>query len=349
MTKTWQDVALNPQATVQDALATLDAGAMQIALVVENDNHLIGTVTDGDIRRALLRGKGLDTPILEVMNANPVTALAEESRDSWQRTMQRHSLLHLPLLDAQGCVIELAVLSQPEEPRRDNLVVLMAGGLGSRLRPLTDHTPKPLLEIGGKPILETIIESYDSQGFHRFCLCINYKGEMIRKHFGSGERWNAEIEYIEEKRRMGTAGALGLLPKLPDEPFFLMNGDLLTKVDYVRLLAFHEQQKNLITVCTREHRHQVPYGVVDLNEHRIVGMKEKPVQYCFVNAGIYVIEPEILKLIPDGQYFDMPDLINKLLDKNLPVGSFPLREYWMDVGKLEDFKQAHIDYPEQFE
>ena len=345
----WKKIAVASSASIHEVMQVIDQGVMQIALVVDENDHLLGTVTDGDIRRAILHGNGLETEISEFMNANPVTGLVDEHPSSWQRTMMRHELRHLPLLDAHGCVKRLTILIPPEEPRRDNIVVLMAGGLGSRLRPLTDDTPKPLLKIGNKPILETILENFIAQGFHRFRLCINYKGDMIRDHFGNGERWNAEIEYIEEKQRMGTAGALSLLPEIPDKPFFVMNGDLLTKVDFVRLLAFHHQQKNLATMCTREHRHQVPYGVVKLDEHSIVELKEKPIQYYFVNAGIYVIDPEAIKHMPKNQYIDITDLINKLLDENLAVGSFPLREYWMDVGKLEDFRQAHIDYSEQFE
>ncbi len=345
----WKKIAITPSMAIRDVMEVIDKGCVQIALVVDENDHLLGTVTDGDIRRAILQGNGLKTEIADFMNANPLAGLLDEYPSAWQRTMMRHGLRHLPLLDAQGRITQLAVLNPPEEPQRNNIVVLMAGGLGSRLRPLTDDTPKPLLEVGGKAILETIIESFIAQGFYRFRLCINYRGEMIRNHFGNGERWNINIEYIEEQQRMGTAGALSLLPEIPEAPFFIMNSDLLTKVDFVRLLAFHQQQKNIVTVCVREHRHQIPYGVVKLNEHRIVELKEKPTRYSFVNAGIYVIEPEAIKQIPANQFVDMPDLINKLLDQNLAVGSFPLREYWMDVGKLEDFQQAGIDYSKQFE
>ncbi len=344
----WKKIAVPASASIHEVMQVIDKGVVQIALVVDENEHLLGTVTDGDIRRAILHGNGLDTEIAEFMNATPLTGLFDEHPSAWQRTMARHGLRHLPLLDSQGRIIRLTVLVPPKEPQRENIIVLMAGGLGSRLRPLTDNTPKPLLEIGGKPILETIIESFISQGFYRFRLCINYKGDMIRQHFDNGERWNIEIEYIEEKERMGTAGALSLLNESPDAPIFIMNGDLLTKVDFVRLLAFHQQQRNIATMCVREHRQQVPYGVVKLDEHRIVELKEKPIQYSFVNAGVYVLEPETIKQIPAKQFFDMPDLINKLLEQKLAVGSFPLREYWMDVGRLEDFEQAHIDYSKQF-
>lgn len=345
----WKKIAVTSSTSIHEVMKVIDKGVVQIALVVDENNHLLGTVTDGDIRRAILHGNELNTEISKFMNATPLTGLFDEHPSAWQRTMIRHGLRHLPLLDSQGRVMRLTILVPPKEPQRDNMVVLMAGGLGSRLRPLTNNTPKPLLEIGGKPILETIIESFISQGFYRFRFCINYKGDMIRKHFGNGKHWGIEIEYIEEKERMGTAGALSLLNELPNEPIFVMNGDLLTKVDFVRLLGFHQQQKNIATMCVREHRQQIPYGVVKLDEHRIIELKEKPIQYSFVNAGIYIIEPQAIKQIPANKFFDMPDLINKLLDKNSAVGSFPLREYWMDVGRLEDFEQAHIDYSKQFE
>lgn len=323
-------------------------GNMQIALVVDDGCHLAGTVTDGDIRRALLRGDGLDTPINALMNSNPITGLLDEDESLWQRTMQRHTLRHLPLLDANGCVVGLARFEPPKEPKRDNPVVLMAGGLGTRLQPLTDSQPKPLLEVGSKPILETIIENFAEHGFSKIYLCINYKGEMIKNYFGDGSRWGVEIQYIEEHKRMGTAGALSLLPNMPDKPLFVMNSDLLTKVDFVRLLHFHQKQSSSATMCTREYTHQVPYGVINLEGHEVIDMVEKPTQRFSVNAGIYVLEPETLQEIPDDVFFDMPSLINTLLENKKSVASFPIHEYWIDIGRIQEFEQAHEDYSAQF-
>lgn len=269
--KDWKIVALAAEASMKEALAVIDKGAMQIALVVDGEEHLLGTVTDGDIRRALLRGEPLDTPVSRFMSANPYTGLLEEDEDIWQRTMQRYSLKHLPLLDSTGRVRGLATYVPPAEPRRPNWVVLMAGGLGSRLGPLTQHQPKPLLKVGEKPILETIIENFLAQGFYRFYICINYKGQMIRDYFGDGSRWDAEITYVEENRRMGTAGALSLLPEAPQLPLIVMNGDLLTKVDFVRLLQFHRRNQAAATLCVREHSHTVPYGVVEMDGYAVTG------------------------------------------------------------------------------
>jgi dTDP-glucose pyrophosphorylase/CBS domain-containing protein len=349
MIKSWRDIALKPETTVQDALAVLDAGSMQITLVVEDDDHLAGTVTDGDIRRALLHGKGLDTPIHEVMNANPITGLIEEDRNIWQRTMLRHSLRHLPLLDSRGCVKDLVRFQMPSEPRRDTPVVIMAGGLGARLRPLTKDIPKPLIKVGSKPVLQTIIENFAEQGFEDLYLCINYKGEMIRKHFGNGSHFGVSIQYVEENERLGTAGALALLPKAPDRPFIVMNGDLLTKVDFVRLLEFHEQQGFAATMAMREYNYQVPYGVLKFTSgYRLESLVEKPIKRFHVNAGIYILDPHTLRHIPHHEYFEMPSLFHKLMEAGESVGSFPLRDYWIDIGRLEDLERASNEFMEMF-
>ncbi len=344
----WKKAAVKSNVNMKNVLMAISEGNMQIALVVDDECHLTGTVTDGDIRRALLRGDGLNTPINSLMNDNPITGLLDEDEFLWQRTMQRHTLRHLPLLDSNGCVVGLARFEPPKEPKRDNPVILMAGGLGTRLHPLTQSQPKPLLEVGSKPILETIIENFADHGFHNIYLCINYKGEMIKKYFSDGSRWNVEIKYIEEKKRMGTAGALSMLPNKPDAPFFVMNSDLLTKVDFVRLLHFHQKQSASATMCTREYTHQIPYGVINLEGHDVVSMVEKPTQRFSVNAGIYVLEPETLEDIPADIFFDMPSLINTLLDNKKSVASFPIHEYWIDIGRMQEFKQAHEDYSTQF-
>lgn len=333
---------------MREVMQVIDRAGTQIALVTDENGHLLGIATDGDIRRALLRGEGLETPVNKFMNANPVTGLSDEDPSAWQRTMQRHSLRFLPLLNDQGCVQELVRVDSIKEPERDNIAVLMAGGLGTRLRPLTEHEPKPLLKVGDKPILETIVESFVAQGFRRIKMCINYRGQMIRAHFGDGSAFGAQIEYIEETKRLGTAGALSLLRERPEHPFFVMNGDLLTKVDFVRLLEFHKKQTNAATLCVREYRYQIPYGVVQLDKYRIVRVKEKPVQYYNVNAGIYLLEPAVLDHIPPDQYFDMTTLIEQAIASHVRVGSFPLREYWMDIGRMEDFEQAHSEYAEHF-
>jgi NDP-sugar pyrophosphorylase family protein len=322
---------------------------MQIALIVDETFHLAGTLTDGDARRVLLRGESLDIPVSEAMNPNPITGLAAEGPEIWQRTMHRHGLRHLPLLDASGCVADLARFEMPSEPVRDTRVVIMAGGLGARLRPLTNDIPKPLLRVGSRPVLETIVDNFANQGFRHIVLCINYRGELIREHFGDGSRWDVEISYVEEPERLGTAGALTLLGERPGEPFVVMNGDLLTKVDFVRLLDFHGRQGFAATVAMREYSHRIPYGVLEIDdEYRVRRMVEKPIERHYVSAGIYVLDPDAIDLIPHGEYYDMPTLFNALMERDRTVGSFPLRDYWIDIGRIEDLEQASAEFTEMF-
>lgn len=349
MTISWRDIAVDSEASVQEAWETLDQGSLQIALVIDDDCHLAGTVTDGDVRRALLRGKTMQSPITEVMNANPHTGLMEEEPASWQRTMHRHSLRHLPILDTRGCVVDLVRYEMPTEPKRTTPVVIMAGGLGTRLRPLTENTPKPMIPVGPKPVLETIIENFADQGFSNIYLCLNYKGDLIREHFADGSRFGVSITYIEEDRRLGTAGALSLLPDIPREPIIVMNGDLLTKVDFVRLLDFHKKQGFVATMAMREYSQQVPYGVLHIGDgYRIDQLVEKPVERYYVNAGIYILNPSALSHVPEQKFYDMPSLFNRLLDQQQAVGSFPLRDYWVDIGRLEDLERASDEFSEMF-
>lgn len=349
MKKSWLNICVSRDATLAQVLKVIDDGAIQIALVTDETYHLAGTVTDGDIRRALLRGRGLETPIHEVMNVNPVTGLALEGRETWQRIMQRHDIRHLPLLDASGRVVDLGRYELPAEPRRKTPVIIMAGGLGTRLRPLTDDIPKPLLKVGSRPVLETIVQTFAEQGFHDLTLCVNYRGEMIRDYFGDGAPWDVQIRYVEEPNQMGTAGALTLLSERPTEPFLVMNGDLLTRVDFVRLLDFHNRQEFSATVAMREYSNQIPYGVLKVSDdYKVMRLVEKPVERHYVSAGIYALDPGIIDLIPNGTYYDMPTLLNDLLQVDQSVGSFPLRDYWIDIGRIEDLERASAEFGEMF-
>jgi len=349
MTTNWKEICVRPDVTLQQGLTVLDRGRTQITLVVDDSFHLLGTLTDGDARRALLGGKNMDTPVVEVMNPNPTTGLMAEEEEIWQRTMRRHGLRHLPLLDAAGCVADLVRLEIPSEPLRRTPVVIMAGGLGARLRPLTDEIPKPLLEVGSRPVLETILLNFAEQGFRDITLCINYRGDQIRDHFGDGSQWGLAISYVEETSRMGTAGALNLLETPPSETFVVMNGDLLTKVDFVRLLDFHERQGFAATVAMREYNYQIPYGVLEVDdEYRIQRIVEKPIERHYVNAGIYILDPASLELIPSGESYDMPTLLNALMERGRTVGSFPLRDYWIDIGRIEDLERASAEFSEKF-
>jgi NDP-sugar pyrophosphorylase family protein len=228
-------------------------------------------------------------------------------------------------------------------------VVLMAGGLGTRLQPLTDECPKPLLAVGGRPILETILESFAEQGFKRIFLSVNHKAEMIRSHFGAGERWGVQVEYLHESIRLGTAGALSLLPERPTTPVVVMNGDLLTRTNFDNLLRFHNAQDAIATMAVREYDFQVPYGVVRLNGANIESIEEKPVQRFFVNAGIYTLSPEALDYLPIQTMFDMPNLFEHLIAAGKTTAAYPLREYWLDIGRLEELERAQREWAEPLE
>lgn len=347
--KDWKKTMILPRASVRDAMQIMDKSALQIAFVVDGENRLLGAVTDGDVRRSILRGEELSAPVERIMNEHPIIARQGMERAAIFRLMTTHGVQQIPLLDGEG---RLAGLVQMEEllchSRRDNAVVLMAGGLGTRLRPLTDKIPKPLLKVGAKPILETILESFLEAGFHRFYFAVNYKSQMIEDYFGDGSRFGAEIEYLHEKKRMGTAGALYFLPKLPDEPIIVMNGDLLTKVDFGEMLDYHVEQNAVATMAVREYNYQVPYGVIDFDGDRIQAIREKPSYSFFVNAGIYVLSPEAAARVDKEEFFDMPQLFDALLADGKKTTAYPIREYWLDIGRMDDFERAQEEYGDKF-
>ncbi|MBO9607978.1 MAG: nucleotidyltransferase family protein [Paenibacillaceae bacterium] len=343
----WRKIALAPSATILQALDVIDTGALQIALVVGSDDVLLGVVTDGDIRRGILRGLPLDADVSKVMNANPITAYETQSRETIIAIMKNRKRRHLPIVDDNGRVVRLELLDRLQQlVRKPNWVVLMAGGLGTRLSPLTDDCPKPLLKVGSKPILETILENFIENGFYRFYLSVNYRAEMIKDYFGDGSRWGVQIRYIHENQRLGTAGALRLIEEPLQEPILVMNGDLLTKVNFEQLLEFHLETGSDATMCVREFEFQIPYGVVKAEDHRLMRIEEKPIQRYFINGGIYVLDPELLPLVPMDTFFDMPSLFDKAiaLQKNSSV--YPIREYWLDIGRMDDFQRANIDVKE---
>lgn len=346
----WQQTLIPKDALVRDAVAVIDSQPLKIAHIVDEDRRLIGTVTDGDVRRALLRNVPQDAPALDIAQRQPVVAGLDATVEQVQELIACSRVYQVPIVDAEGRIVGVEVargfLSKQEKP---NPVVVMAGGLGSRLYPLTKATPKPLLEVGGRPILDTIVSRFVEQGFVNIYLSVNYKAEMIKEHFGDGARFGARIQYIEEKERLGTAGALALLDEVPEAPLIVMNGDLLTCVDFEHLLAFHEGHGAVGTMCARTYSFEVPYGVVETDGADLVRINEKPTHHFFVNAGIYVLSPEALELIPKDTFYDMPTLFDTFVQQGRTSCVFPLREYWIDVGQEEDFKRANRDYMRFFQ
>ncbi|MFC1671526.1 nucleotidyltransferase family protein [Planctomycetota bacterium] len=336
---------VGPSATIREVMERIDTSAQQIVLVVDEEECLLGTVTDGDIRRALLKSSPLDEPVGGIMNRDPATATLADSREDILELMHSKRLHQIPILDERSRVVDIEILDHVANPTtRENWVVLMVGGLGTRLRPITDECPKSLVRIGERPVLEIIMENFISCGFRKFYLSVGYKAAMLQDYFGNGRRWSVEIHYLEEKKRMGTAGALSLLPETPTSPFVVMNGDLLTNVNFGQLLDFHRQHHAKATMCVKEYDFQVPFGVVNLQEHNITSVDEKPIHRFFVNAGIYVLEPLVLDLIPNDSYFDMPGLFDRILEEKCQTVAFPIREYWLDIGRVGDLEKANGDY-----
>jgi dTDP-glucose pyrophosphorylase len=348
--KNWTEILLKPSSILETTIQVLHSGGARIALVVDSNRKLLGTVTDGDIRRALISQVDMDCSVEKVMNNNPVTALTSQSSDVIMLLMKNKGLLHIPLLNEDGVLVGLKMLQDiVENNRYDNPVFLMAGGFGTRLRPLTNTKPKPLLNVGKQPILETIITQFIDAGFHNFYISVHYKAEMIADYFGDGSDWGVTIRYVHEGVPLGTAGSLGLLPKnITQLPVIMMNGDLLTKVNFENLLDFHCQNNNIATMCVREYDFQVPYGVVDIKEHCITKIVEKPVQKFFVNAGIYVLSHELIKHIDGYSYLDMPNFIQTQIDKGSKVNVFPIHEYWLDIGRIEEYEKANLEVMDLF-
>ncbi|HEX3038916.1 MAG TPA: nucleotidyltransferase family protein [Caproiciproducens sp.] len=341
----WKKVLIYPDTEIQEAIKVIDLYSLQIAVIADTDGKLLGTVTDGDVRRGILKGIPLNSPVSRIMNPHPVTIPEMEDRKSILNILKINKLRHLPVVDEEGRITGIERLEDLIGGSRfENWVVIMAGGLGKRLKPYTDSCPKPMLKIGGKPVLETILNEFIRQGFSRFCISVNYRSEQIRDYFGDGSRWGAEIRYIDETKRMGTAGSLGLLPFRAEEPVLVINGDILTKLSFEQLVGFHNEHQAKATVAAVSYDYQVPYGVVRTNRDRLIGFEEKPVYASLVNAGIYALNPEVLQMIPKNTYFDMNSLLELLLKGGEPVCVFPIREYWIDIGGVKDFRRAQADY-----
>jgi len=345
-----KNILISPNTTIKKTLYIIDEGAIKLAIVVDKENKLLGTISDGDIRRAILNGFSLDDKIENIYNINPFVIEKNYNKEEIIKLCTQKKIYQIPIVDENKKVIDILLLDELlKEKEYPNKVVLMVGGLGTRLRPLTEETPKPLLKVGGKPILETIIENFKKYGFKNFVFCVNYKAHMIEEYFKNGKKFGVNIEYVYEKERMGTAGALSLLNKIPKEPFFVMNGDLLTNINFENMLQFHLEHNAIATMGVREYEYQVPFGVVNVKNEKILSIDEKPIHKFFVNAGIYILNPKAIDFIPKNKFFDMPTLFEKLIEQNKNTVSFPIREYWLDIGRIEQFEQAQVEYKKVFD
>ena len=342
----WKKIAVKPNASIRDVIDIIDKGGAQIALVVDENDFLLGTVTDGDVRRGILKGFELHQCVTTIFNNNPVTVKEGIEPHEIAELMRNRYIRQIPITDQSGRIVRIELLKTLLlKKTRPNWAIIMAGGLGTRLRPLTESCPKPLLKIAGQPILEIILQNLSNQGFSRVFISLNYKGEMIVEHFGDGSQYGLQITYLRESHKLGTAGALGLLPELPKHPIIVMNGDLLTRVNFEQMIDFHERHDSKATMGVIEYKVQVPYGVVNLDDFRLKSIDEKPIQKFFINAGIYILEPQILKLVPHHKKFDMTELFQNLLEISAETVAFPIREFWLDIGNPEDYIRANEEFP----
>ena len=329
-------------AKISDAINNLNESGLKIVLVINSNRQLEGTISDGDIRRGLLRGISLDSSIEDVIHRQALVASPEMGGDVVMQLMKINKIHQVPVVDSAHKVVGLHLWdSVPTWPARENLMVIMAGGKGVRLQPHTQDCPKPMLQIAGKPMLEHIINRAKLGGFNHFVISIHYLGHVIENYFGNGEGFGVRIDYLREKLPLGTAGALGLFDELPELPFLVTNGDVITDIKYGELLDFHERNSAIATMAVRPHEWQHPFGVVKMKGVAIDGFEEKPVYRSHINAGMYVLDPIALDFLPKGEYCDMPTLFESLRAKALPIVAYPMHEPWLDVGRPDDLKQAN--------
>jgi len=343
------DICIRLGSTIGDAMDVINRGGVKIALVVASDNKFLGTLNDGDIRRGILQGNTLTDTIDDIYHAEAIFVTKGTPQQELVTLCLENGVSQIPIVNKNNKVIDLFVLDELFVKKQyENTVVLMAGGLGARLMPLTEDVPKPMLRVGEKPILQTIIEGFLECGFTNFIMCLGYRSNVIQDYFQDGKAFGVNIEYVFEDKKMGTAGALTLIEQNLDKPFFVMNGDILTNVNYEQLLDFHKLNKSKATMCVREYDIKVPYGVVNLDNENVISIEEKPVHSFFVNAGIYLLEPECIDLIPSNEFYDMPNLFTQLFKLKERVTPFPLQEYWLDIGIISEYKRANQEYNKVF-
>jgi dTDP-glucose pyrophosphorylase len=346
----WREALLPPDATLAQVIGNLNTVAIKLALCVDADGRLLGAVSDGDLRRGLLRGLSMDAAITEIANPNPLVVPESTDREMVRAIMKANKVLQVPVVDAEGRVTGLHLWDTLETvSEHDHTMIIMAGGKGARLRPYTENCPKPMLPVVGKPMLQHIIERAKSQGFRRFVLSLNYLGQMIRDHFGDGSTYGVEIAYVAEREPLGTAGALSLIQPRPDKDFIVTNGDVLTDVDYRELIAFRERHNAQGVMAVRLYEWTNPYGVVQMRGVDITGFAEKPIMRSYINAGVYAFSPAVLDHLERHRHCDMPTLFNRLLEAGQRTVAYPMHEPWLDVGRPDDLRRANEAFSQETE
>lgn len=332
--------------SLQEIIKKINRSGLEIVLVTDGEGRLAGTVTDGDIRRGILAGLEMSQPASVIMNRNPISVPAGMSRKEMLGVMRNHSIRQLPVVDTDGKPLSLEVMESLMGGFSTRGAIVMAGGMGSRLRPLTQTTPKPMLSVDGQPILDHILTGLRESGLHDVVISVNYLAEHIKNHVKDGQAHKLNVSYLNERNRLGTAGALSLLEPRPKRPFLVMNGDLLTRMNYTKLLQLQEEHDYDLVMGIRVQETQIPYGVVEIEEGKVISIREKPVYRHFINAGIYVLKPECIDLVPANTYFDMTNMIDAVISRKGRVGAFPVIEYWRDIGTPADLKAASTEHRE---
>ena len=334
-------IVYNKSLSLKEVVQVLDDGGIGLVSFVDEDGKLVGILTDGDLRRGILN---CVSDIDELINFDPIKMNASSSRSEVITRLKALHRRHMPLVEVDNTLSSVFSLDDVDFISRPNTIVVMAGGLGSRLGELTKDKPKPMLEVGDKPILQHIVEQFRDQGFHRFIFCLNYKREVIEKYFGNGQKFGVMIDYIFEEQRLGTAGALSLIESSLEHPFFVINADVLTNMDFNAFLDFHISNGSCASMCVRQFKQQIPYGVINTDiRNEIKSIEEKPVTYFKVNAGIYILEPSVMNQVPSNTFYDMPTLFESLVHKKEKVYSFQVHDYWLDIGQQDDYRRANLD------
>ncbi|MDC3234532.1 nucleotidyltransferase family protein [Candidatus Puniceispirillum sp.] len=333
---------ISPDSSFRDAAKNLSDSSLKIVLVMDAAGKLLGTVSDGDIRRGLLQGLTLDSDVNEILRKNPLVAPKGMSQSLISQLMVANKVQQIPEIDTDGRVISLHTWDEFITTESiSNKMVIMAGGKGTRLRPHTENCPKPMLLVGGKPMLQHIIERARDEGFSEFLLSVNYLAHMIEDYFGDGSALDVNIGYIHEESPLGTAGSLSMIKKLVDEPFVVTNGDVITDIRYSDLLEFHKRQESVATMAVRMQEWQHPFGVVKMDGLNIVGFQEKPVAHLYINAGVYALSLAALQELNHGEFCDMPNLFERLQARSYKAIAYPMHEPWLDVGRPADLDQAN--------
>ncbi|MEZ4825568.1 MAG: nucleotidyltransferase family protein [Bacteroidia bacterium] len=332
-----QTLIYHTQLSLKDVMRAMEENGEGFLAVVDESQKLIGTLTDSDIRRAILNNC---TQVIDMINREPVTLLHGTALSPGSGAERPRQSRYIPVIDDSGILLDLLPVSGQLLKSRPNKVVIMAGGLGRRLGELTEDLPKPMLPMGHKPILHIILDSFMEYGFRDFYFCVNYKSSVIREYFGDGKSFGANITYVEESAPLGTAGAISLIDEVFDSPFFLINGDLITSLNFASLLHFHLEREATATMCIHEYSQQLPYGVVNARNGRILSIEEKPYHTSYINAGIYVLNPEVKSRIPFGKHFDMTTLFEQLVAEDIEVNAYIINEFWADIGQVGDYEQT---------